>query len=87
MLFVERKPYLPSDKGKAGAKLQQELLQMVDDTALQLALGIFRHFLQAKELQYIRVFDRIFRCLNLLSFQRQTVNLILICTKGKALIE
>ena len=42
MLFIERKPYLPSDEGKAGAKLQQELLQMVDDTALQLALRIFR---------------------------------------------
>lgn len=87
MFFVKGKPHLPADEGKAGAKLQQELLQMVDDAALQLVFRIFRQLLQAKKFQYIRVFDYIFRCLNLLSLQRQTVNLILIRTKGKALIK
>ena len=87
MFFIRGKSHLPADEGKAGAKLQQELLQMVDDAALQLAFRIFRQLLQAKKFQYIRVFDYIFRCLNLLSLQRQTVNLILIRTKGKALIK
>ena len=42
MLFVKGKTNLPPDECEAGTKLQQELLQVVDDPAFQFAFRIFR---------------------------------------------
>lgn len=42
VFFVECKPHLTPHKGKPCAKLQQKLLQIVNNSAFQLTFGVFR---------------------------------------------
>ena len=49
MLLVKREADLAAHERKAGTEFQQELLEMVDDTAFQLTLGVFRELGQAEK--------------------------------------
>ena len=79
--------HLTPDKCKTSAKLQKELLQVVDDSAFQFAFRVFRKFFQSPKLNDIRAFHRVFRHLDFLPFKSQPVNLIFICAEGKAFVK
>lgn len=49
MLLVKREADLAAHERKAGTEFQQELLKMVDDTAFQLTLGVFRELGQTEK--------------------------------------
>ena len=68
-------------------QLQKELLQMIDDPAFQLALGVFGQLRQAKKFKDIRVFHRILCHLNLMTFGGKPIYFVLIRTECQSLIE
>lgn len=49
MLLVKREADLAAHECKAGAEFQKELLEMVNDAAFQLTLGVFRELWQAEK--------------------------------------
>ena len=87
MLFVKREADLAAHERKAGTEFQQELLKMVDDTAFQLTLGVFRELGQAEKFQDVGVFDGAFRIFDLLAFGGKLIDFFFVHAEGQAFIE
>ena len=87
MLLVKGEADLAAHERKAGAEFQKELLEMVDDAAFQLTLGVFRELGQAEKFQDVGVFDGVFRIFDLLAFGGQLIDFFLVRAEGQPLIE
>ena len=87
MFLIEGKANLPANVGKARPQLQQELLQMVNDPRFKIRFGVLRQLRQPQKFQHIWVFDSVLRGFHSLPLKSQAINLILIRTEGKALIQ
>ena len=87
MFFIKGKSNLPSNKSKTLAQFQQELLQMVNNPALHLALRVFGQFLKPQKFEDIGIFYHICRCFKDLPLKRKSIYLVLISAKCQPLIE
>src|SRR5690242_543511 len=63
MASSHRDAVLPPQEGKVATKLEKELLEMVDQSALQIGLRVKPSFRQTEELQHVRVAHICSRCI------------------------
>ena len=71
MLLIKGEPDLTAHEGKASTEFQKELLEMVDDAAFQLTLGVFGKLRQAEKFQDVGVLDSVLGVFHLLTLEME----------------
>lgn len=78
---------LPAHEGVSAPQLKEELLQVVDDARLQVALRIARLLLESEKLQHVGILDRVDGGLHDLAAHGQASHAVLVTTEREALVQ
>ena len=87
MVVVKGKALFPGFKQKSLAQLQQKMLDLADDGALQVGLGIPGLFGQAQKLQHQRLFEQVLGPADDFPLLGQLANAVFVAAQGQTLVQ
>src|SRR6266849_5909088 len=87
VVTVQRDAFLPGDEGETFAEFEEKGLQVINESLLKAGFYQPWRFRQAEEFDHDRVFEDIYRLLDLLPFRRQPQQSFLVFAQRESFIE